>query len=740
MASAGSVSRSAPSRNEPTTVLSGVLERIKFFNEENHFCIGEFRPEEARETVIITGNLPGVQCGETLRLEGVWTRHPVHGTQFKIARFESRLPASVHGIRKYLGSGLVSGIGPKYADRIVDKFGESTLEVISNESGRLREVQGIGKQRAQAIKKAWDEQQALREVMIFLQTYGVGTARCLRLVKQYGSAARRILETEPYKVAGEVDGIGFKTADRIALNLGFRNEGDARIDAGILYAVSELEGEGNTAVAPERLKSYTAELLGVGEELVAGRINALVQRREILYSASSGIIQSPSLDHAESAIAECLARTARTRSGLPPILLEKALAWAQERAGFAFADNQAQAIRAAVTEKACILTGGPGTGKTTILRALVDILRAKKVRLVLAAPTGRAAQRMAETTRHSAQTIHRLLKYDPQRGGFTHNSETPLHADFVIVDEASMLDVRLAASLLRAVPPAAHLLLVGDAEQLPSVGPGNVLKDLIQSERLSVTRLDRIFRQQARSGIVTAAHGLLGGQTGAPQAIEDVRQLDLDRDLHFIRAENPEDCAGIIEELCSRQLPARLAGIDRVMDIQVLAPLHKGIGGTGNLNTLLQQSLNSEARSVTLGRTRFGVGDKVQQTRNNYDKYIFNGDFGRVTAVNPEAGTLAASFEGREHDFERGEMTDLQLAYAVSVHKSQGSEFPVVVLPLLKQHFVMLQRNLLYTAITRGRRKVIVVGDPAAWSMAARNAEAAGRVTGLRRKLEDALG
>jgi exodeoxyribonuclease V alpha subunit len=727
-----------------TEQLTGVLERIIFSNEETHYTIAEFRTGDDAEKTIIVGALPGVQCGETLHLDGQWTRHSQHGQQFKIASFRSTLPSTVYGIRKYLGSGLVPGVGKVYANKIVDAFGTDTFRVLSEESGRLRNVPGIGKKRASSIKSAWDDQRAFRELYIFLQTYGVTTGQCVKLHNAYGAHAQTILTTEPYRVAREIDGVGFKTADKIAINLGFANDAPPRLDAGLLYDMEILQEEGHTAVREADLIAHAAELLDTSKDHLEARIAALLESRYLIRHwpdqtpdplPGSGFIQLPILDRAESKIAAVVKRITSVPSGLPSIKIEAAVAWAQQKASIEFATKQADAIRTALSEKFSILTGGPGTGKTTILRALVDILRAKKVRVHLAAPTGRAAQRLAETTGGFASTIHRLLKFDPSKGHFTTNEDHPLSTDFLIVDEASMLDTRLASALMQAVPAKAHLVLVGDTDQLPSVGAGNVLQDLIATQRVAVTRLDVIHRQKGQSGIVTTAHSINSGDPTLPPTHPEMSTIPAWSDLNFIPASDQEDCVSKVLELCRDVIPRTHKWVKPREDIQVLAPMHRGTAGVENFNMRLQDALNPDRQGIKFGSTEFRPGDKIIQLRNNYDKSLFNGDIGTIVSTDGIAGTLDAKFDSELHTFERSEFGDLGLAYAISIHKSQGSEYPVVVVPLMKAHFMMLQRNLLYTAITRGKKKVYLVGEPAAYGMAVRNHEAKVRSTHLKQKI-----
>ena len=758
-----------------TQTLTGVLERIIFFNEENAYCVAEVAVAEGKHPITVLGNLPGVQCGETLKLNGEWTRHTSHGDQFKIGSFQSQLPASIHGIRKYLGSGMVHGIGKSYAKKIVDYFGADTLRIISEDSGRLHEVPGIGKTRAKSIKAAWESQVAVRDVMVFLQTYGVTPAQCVRLVKKYGSGAKRILQDEPYKLAEDIERIGFKTADKLALNLGFPTNSKERVDAGILHTMQTLEDAGHTIGTQQAILEHALNLLHVDSVLIQQRIGALLQQNK-LYGVEAmtanqeslgPACQRPALAGAEKRIADALERIARADSAIPAIKIEAAIAWAQEKAGFTFAQQQEAALKQALQSKVAIITGGPGTGKTTILRAIVDIARAKRARIQLASPTGRAAQRLAEATGSSASTIHRLLKYDGATRKFVYDADNPLPCDLLIVDEASMLDSRLAANLFDAVPSAAHLLLVGDADQLPSVGPGNVLGDLMTAPPAQVTRLDTIFRQGETSGIISTAHAILKGESHPGKTHTSLRSLDTALDFTFIEADDAEQCAQAVSYLAREYLP-KAHGIDPIKDVQVLSPMHRGVAGIAALNAALQEGLNDSARAqsrlranpdytpakqthfrektrkalpaeLAYGANTYRIGDKVIQTRNNYDKGIFNGDTGIIKSISPDRSGLTVEFAGESVEFTKGELGELQLAYAISIHKSQGSEYPIVIIPLLKQHYMMLQRNLVYTGITRARAKVYLVGSVDAYAMAVNNHTTEVRRTHLPTRLRQAL-
>ncbi|MDR3144172.1 MAG: ATP-dependent RecD-like DNA helicase [Puniceicoccales bacterium] len=711
-----------------SVTIGGVLDRIIFRNDATFYSIVEVKTGSGNDTVTACGVFPGVQCGETLTMTGNWVTHEKHGKQLNVESFKAELPSDVKGIRRYLGSGLIEGIGKIYAKKIVDYFGAETFKILSTESARLMEIEGIGEFRASKIKEAWDSQFAIRDIMIFLQTYGVTTALCMKLYEKYGHGTRAILETNPYRVAQEVHGVGFKTADRIAKNIGLPTTHTSRIDAGIMHILSLCEDDGNTCIPRQRLLKSAQILLELSPDRINERVENLIAFGRLCVIADD-IIQRMTVRKMEETIEKCLKGILLDkRSTLPDIWTERAIEWSQQHECLSFSAEQISAIEIALTNKISILSGGPGTGKTTILRAIVAILAAKKAKVVLCAPTGRAAQKISETTGYSAQTIHRLLQYKPSENVFMHNEGTPLSVDFVVVDEVSMVDTFLASSLLKAIPTTAHVLLVGDSDQLPSVGPGNVLGDMIKSGKFHVTRLNRIFRQEACSEIVSVAHAIMNSGNNCPTSVRSLDAIDPARDFHFIEAETPEDCLEKIAELCKKYLPVWY-NVDPIEDVQVLVPVHRGTVGTENLNATLQNVFVEMERGATW--TQLRIGDKVIQTRNNYDKNIFNGDLGRVLFLDGDGHSAAVKFNGEVVSLDRKNLSDVALAYAISIHKSQGSEFPIVIVALLRQHYIMLQRNLIYTAITRGRNKVFIVGDPVAYASAIQNKERAARLTGL---------
>ena len=710
--------------------MAGVVERIVFSNAKSGFIIAEIKPEKG-DLFTVKGVLPGLRCGESVLVKGRLSVHPSFGPQLQAESFSVRMPASVEAMKKFLGSGLVAGVGKGFAEKIVKRFGADTARILNEESGRLREVAGVGEGRAQKIKVAWDEQRALREVLMFLQSYGVGVRRCMRIVHRYGTAAPAMLREDPYALARDVDGIGFRTADKIALNMGVGNDSERRLDAGLVFTMGEAEAEGHTALPVDELAVRCAQLLRCTEARAAARVSVLISEGNLrLYR---GLVQLPGTAKAEEKAARALRAICGSASRLPAIKVAAAIDWAEARAGFAFASEQADAIAAALESPLSVITGGPGTGKTSILRALVDILRAKKVKILLASPTGRAAQRLSQSAGLPAATLHRLLRYNEAQGG----ERKELDADFVIVDECSMLDVRLCAALAQAVPAGAHLVMVGDSDQLPSVGAGNVLADIIDSGAASVVRLRSVFRQSEGSDIVTVAGQVLCGDVRMPAAVsvEGLARGALP-ECSFVEVDSPEALEEAVVTLFTRWKREGVAPLD----MQLLSPMHKGRSGIQSLNSALQFALNGDSQSALedgAGQL-YRVGDKVICTRNNYDKSVFNGDMGIVTKVDSSEGALSVRFDDEELVFSRMEIVDLVPAYAISIHKSQGSEFAHVAIALMPEHMVLLRRNLLYTAITRARVNVVILGKSVAWKMAMAESRAVERFSTLCQRLRTA--
>jgi exodeoxyribonuclease V alpha subunit len=717
----------------PVESLSGLIERVTFFNEENGFAVLRVKVAGQRELITVLGSLPAVSAGEWLTAEGRWLRDREHGLQFKAETLRSSPPTTKEGIEKYLGSGMVKGIGPVYARKLVEQFGEKIFEVIDSYSVRLEEVDGIGPGRRQRIKAAWAEQKFIREIMVFLHSHGVSTSRAVRIYKTYGESAIDKVRANPYALAADIHGIGFKTADQIAQRVGIPRDSVLRARAGLAHVLLEATEAGHCALPRNALISAAVQLLGVDETIVAEALARLVSEREVVLESigSEELVFLPSLKRAEEGIATKLRALAAGVATYPAIDLDKAIAWCQTKTGKQLAPTQQAALRQALSCRAVVITGGPGVGKTTLINSLLRILQAKKVKALLCAPTGRAAKRLSEATGLEAKTIHRLLEFQPGGGGFTRNERHPLEADLVVVDETSMVDVPLMHALLRAHPSTGSLILVGDVDQLPSVGPGLVLRDVISSGLVPVLRLTEVFRQAAASQIVTAAHQINRG------LMPELPAKDQPSDFYFIERDDPDQIVRTLLEVVKTRLPRKL-GCDRVRDVQVLCPMNRGSLGVRELNARLQEELNPVVPNEPLVE-RFGwqfrLRDKVIQTQNDYDKDVFNGDIGQITAIDPAEREVAIQFDARQVVYDFGELDEVSLAYATTIHKSQGSEFPVVVIPLAMQQYLLLQRNLVYTGITRGKQMVVLIGQKQALATALRNNQTASRFSGLLARL-----
>lgn len=710
----------------PATLLRCVVERITYQNPENGYSVLKVKVKGYNDLVTLVGNLLEVPVGSVLLCRGEWKVDKRYGSQFVAATWEETMPATVYGIEKYLGSGLVKGIGPRFARAIVQRFGTETIDIIETEIERLYEVPNIGRKRVAKIRESWEKQKDIKNVMLFLQGYGVSTAYAAKIYREYGKESIDKVRENPYRLADDIWGIGFKTADGIAAKMGYGKEDPRRCRSGILYTLGQLSDEGHVYAGEEQLVKTAGQLLEAGETAIRDTLAGMLQAEDLILDKDA--IYLPPFYHAECGTSRRLRDLAQsTGRSLFDGLFDPSSLTAET--GIEYDEVQLAAIRQAVTSKVMVLTGGPGTGKTTTTQGIIAALKKAGLRVLLAAPTGRAAKRMSEATGMEAKTIHRLLEYNPQ-DGYKRNDENPLEGDALIVDECSMIDILLMNNLLKAVPVGMRLVFVGDIDQLPSVGAGNVLRDIIDSQRIPVVRLVRIFRQAQKSRIVMNAHTINQGR------FPDTSN-GRDTDFFFMREDDPERAAETIVRLVKERLPrAYRESPDR---IQVLTPMQRGVVGAANLNLLLQQALNPSGPSLNRGGYTYRQGDRVMQQRNNYDKDVFNGDLGYIREVDTEERTLKVDFDGKWVEYDVTELDELTLAYATTIHKAQGSEYPIVVMPVLMTHFVMLQRNLIYTGITRAKKICVLIGAMKALAYAVRNVSVLKRNTRLRERLNPSL-
>jgi exodeoxyribonuclease V alpha subunit len=714
-------------------LLSGVVERVTFHSGDSGFCVLKVQVRGHRDLVTVVGQAPAIAAGEHVQASGRWVNDSRHGVQFKAAFLHTAAPTTAEGVERYLASGLIKGIGAHFARRLVEAFGQEVFDVIERDPGRLREVDGIGPLRAARIAEAWADQRAIRDIMVFLHSHGVGTSRAVRIFKTYGADAIALVRENPYRLARDIRGIGFLTADRIAQRLGIEPQAMIRLRAGVGHVLLQALDDGHCGLPDDEACAAAERLLEAAAERVAEAVALEVADGTIVRDVVEGraCLFLASLHAAERVIAERVRRLAAGRPPWPGIDADRAIPWVEARAGVTLAEGQRAAFRLAVANKFLVITGGPGVGKTTLMNSILRALCAKGVRPLLCAPTGRAARRLSEATGLEARTIHRLLEVDPRTGGFRRDERLPLECDLLVVDETSMVDVPLMQALIRAVPPAAAVLLVGDVDQLPSVGPGQVLADLLGSGAVPVVRLTEVFRQAAESRIVVAAHRINRGEMPELPAGDT-------SDFYFVEALDPDDGVRKVLQIVRERIPRRF-GLDPVRDVQVLCPMNRGGLGARALNLALQRALNPAAGPTV---ERFGWtyarSDKVMQIENDYDKDVYNGDLGVVTAIDPERQELVVTFDDRPVTYDFGELDRLVLAYATTIHKAQGSEYPAVVVPITTQHYPMLRRNLVYTAVTRGKRLVVIVGQTRALAIAVRGETAKRRWSKLRENLGEA--
>ncbi len=715
----------------PVERLAGSVERVTFHSEESGFCVLRVKVKGKHDLVTVIGSAAAITAGEFVECAGNWQNDKTHGLQFKTTHLKTVPPTTLEGIEKYLGSGMVKGIGPHFANILVKSFGINVFTVIEDTPERLLTLPGIGKKRADKVTAAWAEQKAIREIMVFLQSHGVGTGRAVRIYKTYGDEAIVKVSENPYRLALDIHGIGFKTADVIAGRLGIAPDSLIRAQAGVRHVLQELSGDGHCAAPRDKLVAESVKLLEINEAILEEAAREEIAQENLVPEQIHGVpcLFLTPLHRAERGVANNIKRIL---DGVPPwglIDAEKALPWVEEKTGLTLSPSQQDAVTLALTCKALVITGGPGTGKTTLVNSILKILAAKQLNILLTAPTGRAAKRMTETTGREAKTIHRLLEFDPHNFDFKRGRDNPLEADLIVIDESSMVDVILMNKLLAAVPDNAALMIVGDVDQLPSVGPGAVLSDIIESGAVPTVRLTEIFRQAATSRIIVNAHRINKGDLPLKNEKEELS------DFYFVPADTPEEIHAKLIQVVTERIPKRF-GLHPVKDVQILTPMNRGGLGAHSLNAELQKVLNANSEpQVTRFGTTFSPGDKIIQTVNNYDKEVFNGDIGQILEIDTGESSLKADYDGRIVEYEFGELDEVSLAYATSIHKSQGSEYPAVVIPLAMQHYMMLERNLIYTAVTRGKKLVTIIGQPKALSMAVRNLNANRRLTNLSARL-----
>ena len=725
--------RSRPeSASAPTEVLAAMVERVTFHNADTGFCVLRLKARGHRELITATGHAPSINAGEFVQLSGAWINDRTHGLQFRAAFLKASPPTTLAGIERYLGSGMIRGIGPVFAKALVRTFGERVFEVIEAEPDRLREVAGVGPVRAERIITGWADQKVIREIMLFLHSNGVGASRAVRIYKTYGVDAVQLISENPYRLARDIRGIGFRTADQIASKLGIEKEAMIRVRAGISFALAEAMGQGHCGLPVDQLTTLTSKLLEISTALIDTALDLELASEAVIADELDGVrcVFLASLYQAERTIAARLLAISKGATPWSEIAADRAIPWVEQKTERILAESQRAAVAMAVASKLLVITGGPGVGKTTLVNAILKILRARNVSVLLCAPTGRAAKRLAESTGLEAKTIHRLLETNPSTGEFKRDQTNPLECELLVVDEASMIDVPLMRALTSAVPDHAAMLLVGDVDQLPSVGPGQVLADIIASDTLPVVRLTEVFRQATGSRVITNAHRI-------NQGLMPELRADHGSDFYFINAEEPETAVQRLIAVVRDRIPKRF-GVDPIRDIQVLCPMNRGALGARSINIELQQALNppGEARVERFGWT-FAAGDKVMQVENDYDREVYNGDLGVVLKIDADESELVAEFDGREITYSFGELDELVLAYATTIHKSQGSEYPVVVIPLTTQHYTMLARNLLYTGVTRGKQLVVLIGQRKALAIAVKNGASRRRYSLLQARLRD---